>query len=121
MFKQLMKILGYEKLDERSDRSSGISTTAEADMDYLYEKIGLRAHIISPSCGFNGSLRTKDNDEAKKIESLLFRYAKSNYVFTNADGLLIGNVLTIPTKDERVQSRRSNFILVAKAETDIAK
>jgi len=88
-----------------------ISPTAQKELDYLHEKTGFTAHKVDKDFRFNGHMKTKDDPEAQKIESILFRFASSGYVFTK-DDILLGNISTITSKEERVKIRRSQFEVI---------
>tara|TARA_B110000196_G_C21151582_1_gene670060 strand:- start:4964 stop:5437 length:474 start_codon:yes stop_codon:yes gene_type:complete len=114
MFGLLFGLLGYIPNFKSKDNSVigvAISPSAQKELDYLHEKTGFTAHKVDTDFRFNGHMKTKDNPEAAKIESILFRFASCGYVFTK-DNVLLGKISTITSKEERVKIRRSNFEVI---------
>lgn len=101
----------YFRKNKSSVVGVAISPTAQKELDYLHEKTGFTAHKVDSDFRFNGHMKTKDNPEAAKIESILFRFSGCGYVFTKGD-ILLGNISTITSKEERVKIRRSQFEVI---------
>ncbi len=87
-----------------------ISPIAQKELDDLYERTGFRAHKVDIDFNLNFHMKTKDS-EAEQVESLIFKYSNCGYIFTN-ENLLLGRILTISSKEERVKNRRSNFEVI---------
>lgn len=100
MMERLLNWFGYVKKAQLSGVAIGMQ--AQKDLDLLYEKTGFRSHKVGSEQNFNGFVRTAGNPEAEEVESLLFKYANAGYVFTNEAGVLISNICTITTKEDRV-------------------
>ena len=101
----------YFRKEKNSVVGVAISPTAQKELDYLHEKTGFTAHKVDSDFRFNGHMKTKDNPEAAKIESILFRFSSCGYVFTKGN-ILLGNISTITSKEERVKIRRSQFEVI---------
>lgn len=111
MLSRILEKLGYVKKPYL--QGAAISTHAQHDLDYVFEKTGLRSHKVGEEQRFNAALRTKDDPEADKVEALLWKYARRGYVFTDDSGLLVGNVCSVATKEDRIALKRSNIRLVS--------
>jgi hypothetical protein len=101
----------YFKKNKSSAIGVAISPTAQKELDYLHEKTGFTSHKVDADFRFNGFIKIKDNPEAEKIERIMFSFARRGYVFTKND-MLIGNISTITSKEERVKIRRSQFEVI---------
>jgi hypothetical protein len=75
-------------------------------MEFLFERAGLKSHLVDPDCHFQGELSEDEylnqgcanKNEFRRVVDIIMKYSSQGYVFTDENGELAGNACTVPSK-----------------------